>query len=233
MSKRMEAACAVVEPGKTYPLKEAVSLLKKAQAPKFDETVEVALAFDVDPKQTDQLVRGTVVLPHGTGKKVRLLVFAKGDAERQAREAGADHVGAEEMIPKIEGGWMEFDAVIATPDLMREVGRLGRVLGPKGLMPSPKAGTVTLDVARAVNELKRGKVEFKMDKQADIHLGVGKRSFPEEALVANIRALMEAIWRAKPAAAKGRYIRSVSLSTTMGPGVKLDPQEGRAAEVVE
>jgi len=228
----MEAAYAGVEAGKAYPLKEAVGILKKAPGPKFDETVELALAFDVDPKQTDQLVRGTVVLPHGTGKSVRVLVFAKGEAERQAREAGADHVGAEELIPKIEGGWMEFDAVIATPDLMREVGRLGRVLGPKGLMPSPKAGTVTMDVARAVNELKRGKVEFKMDKQADIHLGVGRRSFSEEALVANIRALMEAVWRSKPAAAKGRYIRSVSLSTTMGPGVKLDPQEGRAAEVM-
>lgn len=227
MSKRMEAASALRDPSKTYSVQEAVGILKKAPAPKFDETVELALAFDVDPKQSDQLVRGTVLLPHGTGKSVRVLVFAKGEAERQAREAGADHVGAEELIPKIEGGWMDFDAVIATPDLMREVGKLGRVLGPRGLMPSPKAGTVTADVGRALKELKQGKVEFKMDKQGDIHLGVGRRSFSEEALAANIRTLMEAVWRAKPAAAKGRYLRSASVSTTMGPGVKLNPQEGR------
>lgn len=227
MPKRMEEARKMVDAAKTYSVEEAVEILKKTPAPKFDETVEVALAFDVDPKQTDQNVRGTVVLPHGTGKKVKVLVFAKGDAERQAKEAGADVVGAEELYAKIEGGWLDFDAVIATPDLMREVGKLGRVLGPRGLMPSPKAGTVTNDVARAIKEIKQGKVEFKMDKQADIHLGVGKRSFPAEALVANLKTLLEAVWRAKPAAAKGRYVESVCVSTTMGPGLRLNPGEGK------
>ena len=228
MSKRMEGVRQLVEVGKTYTVEEAVETLKKTPAPKFDETVEIAMSFDIDPKQSDQTVRGTVLLPHGTGKTIKLLVFAKGDAERQAKEAGADFVGAEELLPKIEAGWTDFDAVIATPDLMREVGKLGRVLGPRGLMPSPKAGTVTMDVARAIRELKHGKVEFKMDKQADIHLGVGKRSFPAESLVANIRTLLEAVWRAKPAAAKGRYLKSVSVSSSMGPGLRLNPAEGRA-----
>ena len=230
MPKRMEAARKGVEPGKQYSIPEAVELLKKAPAPKFDETVEIALSFDVDPKQTDQNVRGTVVLPHGTGRSVRVLVFAKGDAERQAKEAGADFVGAEELMAKIETGWMDFDAVVSTPDLMREVGKLGRVLGPRGLMPSPKAGTVTQDVARAVREVKQGKVEFKMDKQGDIHLGVGKRSFPNESLAANLRTLLEAVWRAKPASAKGRYVQSAVVSTSMGPGIRLDPGEGRQQE---
>ena len=230
MSKRMTEAGKLVEKGKTYSVKEAVDLLKKTPAPKFDETVNVAMSFDVDPKQSDQNVRGTVVLPHGTGRSVRVLVFAKGDAERAAKEAGADVVGSEDLIPKIEGGWMEFDAVIATPDLMREIAKLGRVLGPRGLMPSPKAGTVTMDVGKAVKEVKKGKVEFRMDKQADIHLGVGKKSFPAEAIEANLKAVMEAVWRAKPAAAKGKYLRSVSVSTTMGPGLKLDPAEGRKEE---
>ena len=227
MSKRMEAVRQLVEVGKTYTVEEAVETLKKTPAPKFDETVEIAMSFDIDPKQSDQTVRGTVVLPHGTGKTIKLLVFAKGDAERQAKEAGADFVGAEELLPKIEAGWTDFDAVIATPDLMRDVGKLGRVLGPRGLMPSPKAGTVTMDVARAIRELKQGKVEFKMDKQADIHLGVGKRSFPAESLVANIRTLLEAVWKAKPAAAKGRYLKSVFVSSSMGPGLRLNPAEGR------
>ena len=227
MSKRMTEAYKLVEAGKTYTLKEAVDLLKKAPGPKFDETINVAMSFDVDPKQSDQMVRGTVSLPHGTGKAIRVLVFAKGDAERSAKEAGADVVGSEDLIPKIEGGWMEFDAVIATPDLMREIAKLGRVLGPRGLMPSPKAGTVTTDVGRAVKEVKRGKVEFRMDKQADIHLGVGKKSFPAEAIEANLKALMEAVWRAKPASAKGKYLRSVSVATSMGPGIKLDPSESR------
>lgn len=227
MSKRMEAAKKLVEDGKAYRLKEAVKILKEVPAPKFDETVEVALSFDVDPKQSDQTVRGTVALPHGTGKTLRVLVFAKGEDERRAKEAGADHAGAEELMKKVEGGWIDFDAVIATPDLMREVGKLGRVLGPRGLMPSPKSGTVTKDVARAVQEIKQGKVEFKMDKQGDIHLGVGKRSFPPEHLEANIRALLEAIWKAKPAAAKGRYVRGVAVSNTMGPGIRLDASDWR------
>lgn len=230
MSKRIEAARKLVEPGKHYTIPQAVEILKKVPAPKFDETVEVALSFDVDPKQTDQNVRGTVVLPHGTGNSVRVLVFAKGDAERQAKEAGADFVGAEDLMAKIEGGWMDFDAVVSTPDLMREVGKLGRVLGPRGLMPSPKAGTVTQDVGRAVREVKQGKVEFKMDKQGDIHLGVGKRSFPAESLAANLQSLLEAVWRAKPAGAKGRYVESVVVSTSMGPGIRLDPSEGKKQE---
>lgn len=227
MSKRMMEADKLVEPKKAYSVKEAVDLLKKTPSPKFDETVNVAMSFDVDPKQSDQNVRGTVVLPHGTGKSVRVLVFAKGDAERAAKEAGADVVGSEDLIPKIEGGWMEFDAVISTPDLMREIAKLGRVLGPRGLMPSPKAGTVTVDVGRAVKEVKKGKVEFRMDKQADIHLGIGKKSFPAEQIEANLKAVMEAIWRAKPASAKGKYLRSVSVATSMGPGIKLDPAEGK------
>ena len=227
MSKRMQEAYKLVEERKTYTVQEAAGLLKKMPAPQFDETIDVAMSFDVDPKQSDQLVRGTVVLPHGTGRPIRVLVFAKGDAERSAKEAGADIVGSEDLIPKIEGGWMEFDAVISTPDLMREIAKLGRVLGPRGLMPSPKSGTVTMDVGRAVKELKRGKVEFRMDKQADIHLGVGKRSFAPEAIEANLKALMEAVWRAKPPSAKGRYLRSVVVSTTMGPGFKLDPAEGK------
>lgn len=227
MAKRMEAARKLVEPSKVYTVEEAVEIMKKTPAPKFDETVEVAFSFDVDPKQSDQNVRGTVVLPHGTGRSVKVLVFAKGDAERQAKDAGADYVGAEDLMTKIEGGWIDFDSIIATPDLMREVGKLGRVLGPKGLMPSPKAGTVTNDVAKAVREIKKGKVEFKMDKQADIHLGVGKRSFSSEALAANLHALLEAIWRAKPSSAKGRYVESVSVSTSMGPGIRLSPSEGK------
>ena len=224
----MEAASKLVEAGKLYKIPEAVETLKQTPAPKFDETVELALAFDVDPKQSDQNVRGTVVLPHGTGKTLRVLVFAKGEQERQARDAGADFVGSEDLIAKIEGGWMDFDAIVATPDLMREVGKLGRILGPRGLMPSPKAGTVTMDVARAVREVKGGKVEFKLDKQGDIHLGVGKRSFPSEHIVANLRSLMEAVWKAKPAAAKGKYVRNAVVSTTMGPGFRLDPSEGKS-----
>ncbi|MDO8729614.1 MAG: 50S ribosomal protein L1 [Candidatus Omnitrophota bacterium] len=227
MRKRMTEADKLVEKRKVYSVKEAVDLLKKTPSPKFDETVNIAMSFDVDPKQSDQNVRGTVVLPHGTGKSIRVLVFAKGDAERAAKEAGADVVGSEDLIPKIEAGWMDFDAVISTPDLMREIAKLGRVLGPRGLMPSPKAGTVTTDVGKAVKEVRKGKVEFRMDKQADIHLGIGKKSFAAEAIEANLKALMEAVWRAKPAAVKGKYLRSVSVATSMGPGIKLDPSEGK------
>ena len=227
MSTRMEAAHQLIEPSKRYTVREAVEVIKKAPAPKFDETINVAIDLDIDPKQSDQMVRGTVLLPHGTGKTVKVLVFAKGDAERQAKEAGADIVGAEDLLNKIQTGWTDFDVVISTPDLMKEVGKLGRVLGPRGLMPSPKAGTVTTDVARAVKEVKKGKVEFKLDKQGDIHLGIGKRSFSTEALVENVQALLEALWKAKPASAKGRYVRAVSLSSSMGPGVRLNPSEGR------
>ena len=227
MSKRMDAARKLVEPRKLYKIPDAIEILKQTPAPKFDETVELALAFDVDPKQSDQNVRGTVVLPHGTGKTVRVLVFAKGDQERQAKEAGADVVGSEELIAKVEAGWLEFDAIVATPDMMREVGKLGRILGPRGLMPSPKAGTVTMDVARAVREVRQGKVEFKLDKQGDIHLGVGKRSFSTEHLTANLETVMEAVWKAKPSAAKGKYVRNAVVSSTMGPGLRLDPTEGK------
>lgn len=225
----MAEAKKLVEPGKRYSLREGVALLKKAAPLKFDETVELSLDLNVDPKQTDQTVRGTVLLPHGTGKSVKVLVLAKGEAERQAKEAGADLVGAEDLIRKIQGGWLDFDVVIATPDLMKEVGKLGKVLGPRGLMPSPKAGTVTNDVAKAVQEVKQGKIEFKLDKQADIHLGIGKRSFSEEMLAANGLAVLEAIWKVKPASAKGRYVRGLCLSSTMGPGIRLDPAEGRPA----
>ncbi len=227
MSKRMTAAQQLVEQGKRYTVREAVELLKKSPAPKFDETVNVAVDLGVDPKQSDQMVRGTVQLPHGTGKSVKVLVFAKGDAERQAKEAGADIIGAEDLFNKIQAGWTDFDVVVSTPDLMKEVGKLGRVLGPRGLMPSPKAGTVTKDVAKAVREVKKGKVEFKMDKQGDIHLGVGKRSFSVEALVENLQTFLEALWRAKPASAKGRYVQSICLSSTMGPGIQLNALEGR------
>ena len=227
--KRMEAAHKLADGAKSYRLQEAVEILKSAPPPKFDETVEMALSFDIDPKQSDQSVRGTVVLPHGTGKSRKVLVFAKGEAEHQAKEAGADYVGAEDLMAKIEGGWLDFDAVIATPDLMREVGKLGRVLGPRNLMPSPKAGTVTLEVGRAVHEVKKGKVEFKMDKQGDIHLGVGKRSFPADSLVENARTVLEAVWKARPASVKGRYLRSAFLTTTMGPSCRLDLSETRPA----
>ena len=229
MSKRMKTASALVEKGKKYSLKEAVGILKQVQGPKFDETVEVAVDLDIDPKQTDQMVRGTVVLPHGTGKTIKVLVFAKGDAERQAKEAGADFVGAEEFLQKVQGGWTDFDVAVATPDLMKEVGKLGKVLGPRGLMPSPKVGTVTNDVAKAVRDVKKGKVEFKMDKQGDIHLGIGKKSFAPEALEENSRVFLEALWKAKPASAKGRYVKNISLSSTMGPGFQIDPNEGRPA----
>ncbi len=230
MSKRMASARQLVEPGKRYKLKEAVVLLKKTPAPKFDETVEVSIDLDLDPKQSDQAVRGTVLLPHGTGKAIKVIVFAKGELEREAKEAGADYVGAEDLIEKVQGGWIDFDVVVATPDLMKEVGKLGKFLGPRGLMPSPKAGTVTMDVFRAVKEVKQGKVEFKLDKQGDIHLGIGKRSFSEEALQENGSALLKALWKAKPASAKGRYIRSISISASMGPGIRLDPMEERPSE---
>ncbi|PIQ81742.1 MAG: 50S ribosomal protein L1 [Candidatus Omnitrophica bacterium CG11_big_fil_rev_8_21_14_0_20_64_10] len=228
VTKRKKAAAALVTPGKAHSLAEAVVLLKQSPAAQFDETVEVAISTDVDPKQADQMVRGTVVLPHGTGKTLRVVVFAKSlQAQEAAKAAGADEVGAEELIERVQKGWTDFDVAISVPDLMRELGKLGKVLGPRGLMPSPKAGTVTPDVARAVKEVKAGKVEFKLDKQGDIHLGIGKRSFSEKALQENGLTLLEAIWRAKPATAKGRYIRSISLSTTMGPGIRLDARQGK------
>ncbi len=213
-----------------YALGEAVQAAKDASWVKFDETVEIAMRLGVDPKHADQMVRGTVVLPHGTGKSQRILVFASGEKIKEAEDAGADHVGGEELAKKIEGGWLEFDAVIATPDMMRVVGRLGRVLGPRGLMPNPKTGTVTFDVTKAVDEIKAGKVEFRVDKTGIIHAPVGKVSFSADQLAANTASLIGAVVKAKPAAAKGKYIKSASLSSTMGPGIRLDEGSLTAAE---
>src|SRR6266436_8595937 len=224
MTKRFRAAEALVDRTKSYSLEEAVDIVAQSPGAKFDESVDLSLRLGVDPKHADQMVRGAVVLPHGIGKSVRVAVFAKGDKEREAREAGADVVGAEDLVEKIQGGFMDFDSTIATPDLMGQVGRLGKVLGPRGLMPNPKMGTVTFDVARAVREVKAGKVEFRVDKAGNVHVQVGRKSFTEPHLVANTLALLEAIVRAKPSAAKGQYLRSVTVSSTMGPGIHLDVQ---------
>ena len=207
-----------------YDVAEAVSLVKKTAVAKFDETVEAHVRLGVDGRHADQQVRGAVVLPHGTGKTVRVLVFAKGDKATEAEAAGADFVGAEELIPRIQNeGWFDFDVVVATPDMMGVVGRLGRVLGPKGLMPNPKAGTVTMDVTKAVNDIKAGKIEYRLDKANIIHCPVGKASFTEEQLTENFNTLMDAIIKAKPASAKGTYMKSVTITSTMGPGVKVNP----------
>lgn len=219
--KKYSAAAEKVE-ARPYALPEAVKLAKGGAYAKFDETVDVALRLGVDPKHADQMVRGTVVLPHGTGKEMRVLVFAAGEKLKEAEEAGADHVGGDELAKKIEGGWMDFDAVVATPDMMKVAGRLGRVLGPRGLMPNPKAGTVTFDVGKAVEDIKSGKVEFRVDKAGIVHAPVGKASFTEEQLAENTEALLGAVLKARPAAAKGRYIRSFTLSTTMGKGIRVD-----------
>ncbi len=205
-----------------YTLGEAMPVVKKAAFAKFDETVEVAMRLGVDPKHADQMVRGTVVLPHGLGKSKRVIVIASGDKVREAREAGADEVGGDDVVQKIQGGWTDFDAVVATPDMMKSVGRLGKILGPRGLMPNPKTGTVTVDVARAVREVKAGKVEFRVDKTGIIHCPVGKVSFEAEKLAENAHALVQSVIKAKPASAKGRYVRSLVISSTMGPGVSID-----------
>ncbi|HEX9726565.1 MAG TPA: 50S ribosomal protein L1 [Vicinamibacteria bacterium] len=207
-----------------YTMEEAVSLVKKVKYAKFDETVEVAMRLGVDPKHADQMVRGTVVLPHGLGKSRRVLAIASGEKVSEAEQAGADLVGGEEMVEKIAGGFMEFDAVVATPDMMRSVGKLGKVLGPRGMMPNPKTGTVTFDIGKAVKEIKAGKVEFRVDKTAIVHAPVGKMSFPEDKLLENLRVLVDSVVKAKPSASKGKYVRSVCLSSTMGPGVRIDPQ---------
>ena len=206
-----------------YDSAEAISLVKKSAVAKFDETIEAHIRLGVDGRHADQQVRGAVVLPHGTGKKVRVLVFAKGDKANEAEAAGADYVGAEELIPRIQNdGWFEFDVVVATPDMMGVVGRLGRVLGPKGLMPNPKAGTVTMDVTKAVNDIKAGKIEYRLDKSNIIHVPIGKASFTEEQLTDNFQTLIDAVIKAKPAAAKGQYLKSVVVTSTMGPGIKLN-----------
>ena len=219
--KKFAAARAAV-PERPHTIEEAVPLMQKVKFARFDETVELALRLGVDPKHADQMVRGAIVLPHGIGKTVRVAVFAKGEKEREAREAGADVVGAEDLVEKIQGGFMDFDAVVATPDMMRAVGKLGKVLGPRGLMPNPKTGTVTVEIAKAVKEIKAGKVEFRVDKTGIIHAPLGKMSFTGDALVANAHALVDSIVKAKPAAAKGKYLRSVTVSSTMGPGVRID-----------
>ena len=222
--KKYTEAAKLVDRTKQYEVEEAVSLVKKTAVAKFDETVEAHLRLGVDGRHADQQIRGAVVLPHGTGKKVRVLVFAKGDKVDEALAAGADYAGGEELIPKIQNdGWFEFDVVVATPDMMGVVGRLGRVLGPKGLMPNPKAGTVTMDVTKAIDDIKAGKIEYRLDKANIIHVPVGKASFTEEQLVENFNALMGAINKAKPAAVKGAYLKSVTLTSTMGPGVKVNP----------
>lgn len=223
-SKRMQEIDKLFDPKKSYKLAEAVELLKKCPAVKFDQSLNAALKIGIDPKKSDQQVRGTVSLPHGTGKTVRLVVIAKGDKAKEALDAGADHVGADELLEKIKNGWTDFDGLIATPDMMRELGKLGKVLGPRGLMPTPKAGTVTTDVAKAVKELKAGKIEFKVDKTGNVNNAVGKISFEVGHLVDNLQALFQAVAKSKPASAKGSFFRSLYLSTTMGPGLKIDLQ---------
>ena len=222
--KRYVESAKLVDRTNLYDVEEAVSIIKKTANAKFDETIEAHIKLGVDGRHADQQVRGAVVLPHGTGKKVKVLVFAKGDKVEEAQAAGADYVGGQELVPKIQNeGWLDFDVVVATPDMMGVVGRLGRILGPKGLMPNPKAGTVTMDVTKAVNDIKAGKIEYRLDKTNIIHVPVGKASFTEEQLADNFHTLMGAIVKAKPAAAKGQYLRSVTITSTMGPGIKLNP----------
>ena len=222
--KRYQEAVKTVDSERLYTPAEAVELVKKNATAKFDETVEVALKLGVDPRHADQQVRGTVVLPHGTGKSVRVAVFAKGEHAEEAKAAGADFVGAEDLVEEVQNGFLYFDVTVATPDMMGMVGRLGRILGPRGLMPNPKAGTVTFEVGKAVEELKAGKIEYRVDRAAGIHVAIGKASFSAQALLGNFRALMDAIIKARPAAAKGQYLRRVAMSSTMGPGVKINPQ---------
>lgn len=222
MGKKLDAVEGKIDLTKEYALEEAIALLKESTFTKFDETVDMAINLGVDAKKSDQMVRGTVVLPYGTGKPVRVLVFAKGEKEKEAREAGADYVGAEDMVEKIQQGWLEFDKAVATPDLMGLVGKLGKVLGPRGLMPNPKLGTVTFDIAKAVKEIKAGKVEYKVEKAGIVHVPVGKISFEKEKLVENTMAILKSVSRAKPAASKGRYIKKITMSSTMGPGIKID-----------
>jgi large subunit ribosomal protein L1 len=227
--KKYSEARKKVDPTKRYDLDGGIQLLKETGQAKFDESVDMAIRLGVNPKHSDQMVRGTVALPHGVGKSVRVLVFAKGEKEKEAKDAGADFVGAEDLVEKITAGWTDFDKAIATPDMMGTVGKLGKILGPRGLMPNPKVGTVTFDVARAVKELKAGRVEFKVDKTGIVHTTVGKVSFPAEKLKDNVMALMDVILRAKPASSKGTYMKSIAISTTMGPGIKLDPNDLRVA----
>jgi len=223
-SKRYVQAAALVEAGKQYSSDEAIALIKQFPPAKFDETVDVSMRLGVDPRKADQMVRGTVNLPHGTGKTAKVLVFAQGAKAQEALDAGADEVGADELIDKVAGGYLDFDACVATPDLMGKVGKLGRILGPRSLMPNPKTGTVTMDVAKAVSDIKGGKIEFRVDRQANLQFIIGKTSFPAEALLENYHAAIDEIVRLKPATAKGRYIRKIAVSTTMGPGISVTAQ---------
>lgn len=230
IGKRLKAGRERIDRTRRYPLEEAIQLLIECPPAKFDETVELAVRLGVDPRQADQNVRGTCQLPHGTGKSVRVLVFAKGDKVREAEEAGADFVGGDDLATKITSeGWLEFDKAIATPDMMGVVGKLGKVLGPRGLMPNPKVGTVTMDVSKAVAELKAGKVEYRVEKAGIVHVPIGKRSFGAEQLSANANAVLQSLVRAKPSAAKGQYLKAIAVSSTMGPGVKVEPIADRAA----
>jgi len=222
MVKKLAAVKEKLDVTKEYTLEEAIDFLKENSFAKFDETVEMAINLGVDPRKSDQVVRSTVVLPHGTGKQVRVLVFAKGEKEKEAEEAGADYVGAEDLIEKISQGWLEFDRAIATPDMMGQVGKLGKILGPRGLMPNPKLGTVTFDIAKAVKEAKAGKIEYRTDKGGVVHVPIGKLSFDKEKLVENAIAVLKSVIKAKPPTSKGKYIKKVVLSSTMGPGLKID-----------
>lgn len=224
-SKRIREIAKSLDTVRVYSVSEAIAILQKCPSVKFDQSVDISVKLGVDPRRSDQSVRGTVSLPNGTGKTIRILVFAKGDKVKEALDAGANYAGHDELLEKVNGGWTDFDAVIATPDMMREVGKLGKVLGPRGLMPTPKAGTVTTDIAQAIKELQAGKIEFKLDRHGVINNGVGKLSFVAGQLVQNIQAYLNAILRAKPASAKGHYLRSLVLSSTMGPGLKIDLRE--------
>jgi large subunit ribosomal protein L1 len=226
-SKSYRAAAEKIDRDRLYAPSEAVRLAKETSTTKYDATVEVAFRLGVDPRKADQMVRGTVNLPHGTGKTARVLVFATGERAEQAKAAGADVVGADELIEKVSGGYLDFDAAVATPDLMGKVGRLGKVLGPRGLMPNPKTGTVTMDVAKAVQDIKGGKIEFRVDKHANLHFIIGKTSFPEASLLENYAAALDEVLRLKPSAAKGRYLQKATVSTTMGPGIPVDPNRTR------
>ncbi len=222
MGKKIDTAYKKVDKMREYSLEEAVRLVKELSYARFDETVDIALNLGVNPKKSDQMVRGTVVLPHGTGKKVRVLVFAKGEKEKEALDAGADYTGTEDMVEKIQKGWLDFDSAVATPDIMGLVGKLGKILGPRGLMPNPKLGTVTFDISKAVKEIRAGKVEYRTEKAGIVHVRVGKLSFDEAALLDNARVVIDSIIKAKPSTSKGKYIKRITLSSTMGPGIRVD-----------
>jgi large subunit ribosomal protein L1 len=222
MGKKLKTVREKIETGKEYSLEDAIKLAKESSYAKFDETVDVALNLGVDPRKSEQMVRGTVVLPHGIGKKVTVLVFAKGEKEKEAQDAGADFVGAEDLVDKISKGWLDFDKSVATPDMMGLVGKLGKILGPRGLMPNPKLGTVTFDIARTVKEIKSGKVEYKAEKAGIIHVPIGKASFDADKLVDNLKTIISSIMKAKPATSKGKYLKKISISSTMGPGIAVD-----------